>query len=154
PGRPARLSIAAILAAQSAGYLIHFYLDFHDLLSWLWLIVYPALILSMGGGSLFAASRLVRYARELHEARAELAALAVGQERIRISRDVHDLIGHTLSVIALRGELALRLLQRSDTGGARREVDGLVTVSRESLRDLYTVTHRLRPLSLADELEG
>ena len=43
---------------------------------------------------------------ELHEARAELARLAVAEERMRFARDLHDLLGHSLSVIALKAELA------------------------------------------------
>jgi two-component system, NarL family, sensor histidine kinase DesK len=52
---------------------------------------------------------------ELHEARAELARLAVAEERTRFARDLHDLLGHSLSLIALKAELAGRLLP--DLGG-------------------------------------
>ncbi|HEY8762841.1 MAG TPA: histidine kinase, partial [Solirubrobacteraceae bacterium] len=45
---------------------------------------------------------------ELSRARAELARLAVAEERERFARDLHDLLGHTLSVIALKAELAGR----------------------------------------------
>jgi two-component system sensor histidine kinase DesK len=47
---------------------------------------------------------------ELIDARAELAQLAVAEERERFARDLHDLLGHSLSVIALKAELAGRLL--------------------------------------------
>ena len=50
---------------------------------------------------------------ELSCARAELARLAVAQERQRFARDLHDLLGHSLSVIALKAELAGRLLARA-----------------------------------------
>jgi two-component system sensor histidine kinase DesK len=49
--------------------------------------------------------------RQLHAARAELARLAVADERARFARDLHDLLGHSLSVIALKAELAGRLLR-------------------------------------------
>ncbi len=58
---------------------------------------------------------------ELTEARAELARLAVAQERERFARDLHDLLGHTLSVIALKAELAGRLLP-SQVAEAEREI--------------------------------
>lgn len=48
--------------------------------------------------------------RELYHARSEIARLAVAQERVRFARDLHDLLGHSLSVIALKAELAGRLL--------------------------------------------
>ena len=51
----------------------------------------------------------------LREARAELAEMAVAEERVRFSRDLHDLLGHDLSLIALKAELASKLLP-----GARR----------------------------------
>ncbi len=57
---------------------------------------------------------------QLSEARAELARLAVAEERERFARDLHDLLGHSLSVIALKAELAGRLLpDRAERGGAR-----------------------------------
>src|SRR5262245_26275384 len=59
PGRAARPIIAAVLAGQSAGWTIWYYAD---PAANVWNVVYPSLILSMGGGSLFAVSRLARYA--------------------------------------------------------------------------------------------
>src|SRR6266542_2038037 len=100
------------------------------------------------------AAVLVLIVRELREAKAELAQLAVGRERLRISRDVHDLLGHTLSAVALKGELALRLLHRGDRSRAVAEIDGLTAVARDALRDLMDVSHRVRPMSLAAETQG
>ena len=61
---------------------------------------------------------------ELNEARAELARTAVAAERERFARDLHDLLGHSLSVIAIKAELAGRLLpaapERGRSGGPRR----------------------------------
>src|SRR5206468_1751611 len=55
-------------------------------------------------------SRLESAVRELHAAREEIARLAVADERVRFARDLHDLLGHSLSLIALKSELAGRLL--------------------------------------------
>ena len=57
---------------------------------------------------------------ELHEARAELARLAVAEERERFARDLHDLLGHSLSVIALKAELAGRCFRIRRGGGRAR----------------------------------
>jgi len=54
-------------------------------------------------------------------AAARLAELAVGRERLRVSRDLHDLLGQSLSAVSLKGDLALRLL-RSDPPAARAEI--------------------------------
>src|SRR5262245_4123906 len=67
-----------------------------------------------GAGAWFGATRLVRLWDELREARAELAELAIERERLRISRDLHDLLGQSLSAVSLKGDLAMGLLQRQD----------------------------------------
>ncbi len=64
------------------------------------------------GAMMAAFARKIAANRELHEAREELAELAVSEERLRIARDMHDLLGHSLSVIALKSELAARLLEQ------------------------------------------
>ncbi len=54
------------------------------------------------GVMLIAIRRLMELVRELDAAGAQVAELAASEERLRISRDLHDLLGHNLSVIALR----------------------------------------------------
>ncbi|MEE7546994.1 sensor histidine kinase, partial [Xanthomonas sp. Kuri4-1] len=62
----------------------------------------------------------------------EVRRLAATAERERIGRDLHDLLGHTLSLVALKSDLAGRLLER-DPAAARREIDEVSRVSREAL---------------------
>ena len=69
--------------------------------------------------ALYGVVRLVVLVNELYATRTELAALAVGRERLRVSRDLHDLLGQSLSAVSLKGDLAIRLLPRS-TPPARR----------------------------------
>src|SRR6266545_8209320 len=155
---PPRLAVALALMtalANGAAWLALFYPTNPVGLAFaVWLFLYPATILLMGGGCLYGAARLVMIARELREAKAELAQLAVGRERLRISRDVHDLLGHTLSAVALKGELALRLLHRGDRSRAVAEIDGLTTVARSALRDIRDVAQQEHRVSLATEAEG
>ncbi|GAA1326183.1 sensor histidine kinase [Pseudonocardia xinjiangensis] len=73
--------------------------------------------------------------RELDRARSELARLAVAEERLRFARDLHDLLGHSLSVIALKSELASRLLDR-DPARAGAEVRDIEAVSRQALAEV------------------
>ena len=90
---------------------------------------------------------------ELIEARAELARLAVAQERERFARDLHDLLGHSLSVIALKAELATRLLE-TDTEQASTEIAELEQVARGALSEVRDAVSGYRQPTLDGELAG
>jgi two-component system sensor histidine kinase DesK len=103
-------------------------------------------------GALMAAfGRVTRVNRELRETREELATLAVAEERLRIARDVHDLLGHSLSVITLKSELAARLLER-DPARAAGELEEIQSVSREALAEVREAVKGYRGLALAESL--
>jgi two-component system, NarL family, sensor histidine kinase DesK len=87
----------------------------------------------------------------LKETRAELARAAVAEERLRISRDLHDLLGHSLSLIALKAELAGRVIDK-DPARAAREIADLETVARRSLTEVRQAVTGYRQPSLAAEL--
>lgn len=118
-----------------------------------WIVVYLSAILLMGGACLYAAARLVCVVDELYDARAELARVAVDRERLRISRDLHDLLGSSLSAVSLKGDLALRLLS-SDPQAARSEIASLTQMARNALRDVRGVTRGHRKASYQAEVEG
>jgi two-component system sensor histidine kinase DesK len=90
---------------------------------------------------------------ELSDARAELARLAVAQERERFARDLHDLLGHTLSVIALKAELAGRLLP-SNVADAGREIADVEEVARTALTEVREAVSGYRQPTLDGELAG
>lgn len=90
---------------------------------------------------------------ELTAARAELARLAVAQERQRFARDLHDLLGHSLSVIALKAELAGRLLP-GRPADAQREVLEVEEVARAALVEVREAVSGYRRLTLDGELGG
>lgn len=117
-----------------------------------WVVYYLA-VLGMGGAALYWAARLARLLGELYAARTELAELAVGRERLRVSRDLHDLLGHSLSAVSLKGDLALRLLP-TDPAAARAEIAGLTGVARSALRDMRAVARDEHVVSLRAELEA
>ncbi|MFI7638067.1 sensor histidine kinase [Nonomuraea sp. NPDC049400] len=104
-------------------------------------------------GALVAGAQLVRLLNELDAARAELAAAAVGEERVRVSRDLHDLLGQSLSAISLKGDLALRLLAK-DVAAARAEVESLTGVARDALRDVRAIARDEHAVSLRAEIDG
>ena len=91
--------------------------------------------------------------RELHEARAELAQLAVADERARFARDLHDLLGHSLSVIALKAELAGRLL-REQPAEAAGHVSEIEQVARGALTEVREAVSGYRQPTLDDEIAG
>jgi len=103
-------------------------------------------------GSMMAAfGRVLRVNRELRSTREELATLAVAEERLRIARDVHDLLGHSLSVITLKSELAARLLER-DPARAADELEEIQSVSREALAEVREAVKGYRGLALAESI--
>src|ERR1700694_3545816 len=91
--------------------------------------------------------------RQLTLAREQIARLAVGEERLRFARDLHDLLGHSLSVIALKSELAGRLI-KSAPGLAAHEVEDIETVARGALREVREAVAGYRQPTLAAELAG
>jgi two-component system sensor histidine kinase DesK len=118
-----------------------------------WAFSYWVALLFLGGAGLYGATRLVRLVDQLRDARADLAELAIGRERLRISRDLHDLLGQSLSAVSLKGDLAIGLLARNELPRAVGEIESLVTVARSALHDLRDIAHREPPIALSSEIE-
>jgi two-component system sensor histidine kinase DesK len=102
---------------------------------------------------LIAVRRLMELVWELESTRDQVAALAVSEERLRLARDLHDLLGRNLSVIALKSELARKLLGR-DPAAAEREVRDVESVARESLQEARAAVLGLRRPSLTSEVDA
>jgi two-component system sensor histidine kinase DesK len=100
-----------------------------------------------------AFGRIARANRELRATRRQLARLAVSEERLRIARDLHDLLGHSLSVIALKSELARRLVEREPEQAAA-ELDDIQAVSRTALGEVREAVQGYRRRGLAEALES
>ncbi len=103
--------------------------------------------------TVFALSALGRTNRALQAARLELADLAVAEERTRIARDLHDTLGHSLSLIALKSELARRVLP-DDPERAATEIGDVERVAREALSSVRDTVSGYRQPTLAMELAG
>jgi two-component system sensor histidine kinase DesK len=88
---------------------------------------------------------------DLLRAREENARLAVVEERNRFGRDLHDILGHSLTVITVKAELANRLLD-ADPDRARAELEDLERLSRDALADVRRAVQGYREISLAGEL--
>ncbi len=124
-------SIVAVVALES--WLVH--------LSWVFPAYSAGYALILGVGNTYAARQTFATER-----------LAQLDERERIARDLHDVLGHTLSVIVLKAELAGRLLER-DLERAKTEIADVERITREALAEVRQAILGYRAGSLADELE-
>jgi two-component system sensor histidine kinase DesK len=98
-------------------------------------------------------SRSARLVGKLHQARGEVRALAVAGERARLARDLHDVLGHSLTTITVKTALARRLLE-SDAPKDRvlEEIRDTEDLSRRALADIRSTVSGQRRMSLAAEL--
>ena len=97
--------------------------------------------------------RLLEMIDELRRTREELARVAVSDERERFSRDLHDLLGHTLSVMVVKAEAVRRLVSRDPIAAEQHAAD-IEQVGREALLEVRQAVEGMRAPSLADALEG
>jgi len=103
--------------------------------------------------AMFGFTQLVVRNRQLLVARDEVAVLAVERERERIARDMHDILGHSLTVISVKAELAGRLLD-VDGDRARTEILEVHALARSALADVRGMVSATRAVTLAGELAG
>jgi two-component system sensor histidine kinase DesK len=87
----------------------------------------------------------------LRLSREEVHRLGRVAERERIGRDLHDLLGHTLSLIAIKSELAVKLMDR-DQAAAAREVSEVTVIAREALKQVRTAVAGIRAAALENEV--
>jgi two-component system sensor histidine kinase DesK len=110
------------------------------------------LLLIVGGSNMFFAEQR-RADSKLRMAHEEVEALAAVAERERIARDLHDVLGHTLSVIVLKAELAKRLIA-SDPARATAEIADVETIGRSALTEVREAIGGYRSRGLTAELEA
>lgn len=145
PGRAYAALLAVLLtAALVASALPGFALDF----------LMPVLIVGtlVGLGNVMDA-RLSRSRDQLLRKQEEVEQMATIAERERISRDMHDLLGHTLSLITLKAELAGKLFER-DPAACRREIGDIERSAREALSEVRSAVSGYRQTGFAHELAG
>ena len=118
------------------------------------LVVGAALLLLGLVYTFWSSGWMVRVVRELVEARHRAAQLAVAEERLRISRDLHDLFGRTLAAVALKSELAAELLRRDRPEQAAAEIGAVRALAEQTGSEVRQVVRGFRRVDLADELVG
>ena len=122
----------------------------HETGAWIAYFVVSTYLLGL---IVYGLSRLVQLVGQLHEARSDLARMAVAQERLRFARDLHDLLGYSLSSITLKSELTYRLVHIQPEQ-ARRELASILDVARQALADVRVVASGYRDLHLDEEAEA
>ncbi len=133
-----------VIAAIAAGEGLYFRVGGWELF---WAAGFPMFI---GAGNIFFAERN-RINRQLRKANEEIENLAKVAERERIARDLHDVLGHTLSVITLKSELAGKLIDR-DPERAGKEIREVEQISRQALTDVRDAIRGYRSQGLVAEL--
>ncbi|MEO5875215.1 MAG: sensor histidine kinase [Streptosporangiaceae bacterium] len=139
-------AITALVSTVAAGEKAHWYM---------WPTMFA--LLSVVGG-VAATANLVQKSmwdlfKDAHEAREAQARLAVAEERLRIARDLHDLLGHNLSLIAVKSELAVRLAP-SDVARAQAEMVDVRQAARAALREVRATLRGYRDIEFDAEVAG
>ena len=149
---PARRAVQVIAAL--VGVLVLMMVVSPVPLPWRFLGLAPALIFTIvtGATNLFEAERQ-RAQRRLTLADEEIERLAALAERERIARDLHDLLGHTLSVIVVKSELAARLAEKQPSRAAD-EMRDVERIGREALAEVRAAVVGYRAKGLRGELDG
>jgi two-component system, NarL family, sensor histidine kinase DesK len=103
--------------------------------------------------AIFATRGFARKSDELEIARDEIRTLAVAEERARVARDLHDVLGHSLTTITLKAGLARRILESSaDVDRALAEVHDVERLSRQALTEIRATVSGYRKMSLPVEI--
>jgi two-component system sensor histidine kinase DesK len=125
-----------------------------ELLAWLvpgWEDNGYGLAVLLGSAATFGLKLASERQNRLQAAQLELAELAVANERARIAADLHDILGHSLTVVTVKAELAQRLLD-VDLEKARAELRDLESLARDALSDVRATALGVRGISLPGEI--
>ncbi len=106
------------------------------------LIVWPVIAVGV-------LTRVLAMQGEQH--RTDLSELALVAERDRVARDVHDVLGHSLTALSIKAELASRLIEL-DPARAKAELESIQDIARQALAEVRATVGGLRAATLEDEL--
>ena len=139
----------ALYAAVGAGVMLLSVLQ-DDTAEWTAYLVISTLLTGL---VVFGISSLSDLVARVDRARGELARMAVTQERLRVARDLHELLGNDLSVMIVKSELAYRLLPRS-AEWAKTEVAEVLEIARRAVADVRAVASGYRHMSFSAEVDS
>lgn len=110
-------------------------------------------VVLLAGAASAAFFALIDTVDELRRTRQELARAAVAEERERFSRDLHDLLGHTLSVMVVKAQAVRRLVSQDPDAAIAHAVD-IEQIGRRALTDVRQAVDAMRAPNLSEELDG
>src|SRR5579872_2539823 len=119
----------------------------------IWASLFYAFIVGIGVLTCRSSASTLRIMSELDRSRTAHARLSVAEERLRFARDLHDVLGRNLSLIAVQSELAAQLARRGDQDAAGQMLQ-VRQVAHESLREMRAVVSGYRTADLGTELAG
>jgi len=137
----------AVFAGSCAALMLEGWLLHRSAWSWAFTAFFT---IAVGLGNLVAAQRM-RANKRLNLAHEQIAHLAKLAERERIARDLHDVLGHTLSVVVLKSELAGKVMER-DPERARKEIGEVEHIARKALSEVREAIRGYRSEGLAAEI--
>jgi two-component system sensor histidine kinase DesK len=120
-----------------------------EVMRWIWALVFSILVAALNLHSVQTSKMNAR----LRMAQHEIEQLAKVAERERITRDLHDVLGHTLSLIVLKSELASKLAER-DPSRAASEIRDVERISRDALGQVRAALSGYRAAGLVSELDS
>jgi len=135
--------VAATLGSAAEGFLLHQG-------PWQWACL-AFIAASIGAGNLIVALRMSS-AQRLLLAQEQIEHLAKVAERERIARDLHDVLGHTLSVVVLKSELAGKLIGAGDAQRSRQEIGEVEQIARQALSEVRETIRGYRAEGIAAEI--
>lgn len=141
--RPAAWAYFTAVVASMYFFARHYYETFN------WIAYYIVATMLLGL-IIYGMTRLSQLVSELWEMRDALARAAVTRERLRIARDLHDLLGYSISSITLKSELTYRLVAKQPER-AQQELSQILSIARQALADVREVARAYRDMSLAAE---
>jgi two-component system sensor histidine kinase DesK len=144
PARPSFILSGGIVVAQLIGGAL---VDFSNG------TLYSPIVTATVFVSLFGITRQIMANQQLRDAQATIASLAAAEERARLARDLHDVLGHSLTVVAVKSELAGRLVDL-DPARAKAEIGDIEALARTALADLRAAVTSYREMNLDSELSA
>jgi two-component system sensor histidine kinase DesK len=138
------LGVLTALAVMACTWMVDGAIDWRD-----------TFVLLMMTAGLVTVTQLIRTVNQLRAAQDRIRALAVADERSRLARDLHDVLGHSLTTITVKTGLARRILESgADPERAIAELSDAERLSRQALTEIRATVSGYRRLSLAAELAG
>ncbi|GAE94952.1 sensor histidine kinase [Gracilibacillus boraciitolerans JCM 21714] len=142
------IHLVTTVGAITAGFFLNYSL---------FLMHIPFLIMTILGVILIPINRYNRFKQvalegQLEDANRKIAQLAIIEERHRIARDLHDTLGQKLSMIGLKSELSIKLIEKNKEA-AIHELHDVQQAARQALKEVREMVSDMRTIRISDEIE-